>query len=236
MGIMQDDNRQFRIAAIKQLLIASMMLVVQIIIFVVSAGSLPNPQPWLYFIVAFAHYFISIAVQYKFNPQLLIRRFKTKRTGSKMWDEILMRISNLTVIILIPAIAGLDVGRFHWSHLDVYFAVTGSLLVVASSILLNWAMIVNPHFEPTVRIQEDHKVIARGPYGVVRHPGYLAGILFALSIPLLIGSAFTFAPAGIYCLLMAIRTWLEDNTLQKELKGYPEYTKQTKYRLFPKIW
>jgi protein-S-isoprenylcysteine O-methyltransferase Ste14 len=233
---MHEDNRQFRIAAIKQLLIASMMLVVQIIIFVVSAGSLPNPQPWLYFIVAFAHYFISIAVQYKFNPQLLIRRFKTKRTGSKMWDEILMRISNLTVIVLIPAIAGLDVGRFHWSYLDVRFAVLGFLLVVLSSIFLNWAMIVNSHFEPTVRIQEDHEVVARGPYGIVRHPGYLAGILFALSIPLLIGSAFTFIPAGIYCLLMAIRTWLEDNTLQKELKGYSEYTEQTKYRLFPKIW
>ena len=233
---MQDGNRQFSLALIKQLLIASVMLAVQIIIFAVSAGSVPDSRPWLYFVVAFAHYFISIAVQYRFNPQLLVRRLKTKRTGLKMWDEILMRISNLTVIVLIPAIGGLDVGRFHWSHLDVYFAVTGSLLVVASSILLNWAMIVNPHFEPTVRIQEDHKVIARGPYGVVRHPGYLAGILFALSIPLLIGSAFTFAPAGIYCLLMAIRTWLEDNTLQKELKGYPEYTKQTKYRLFPKIW
>jgi len=236
MGIMQDGNRQFSIAMIKQLLIASVMLVVQIIIFVVSAGSVPDSRPWLYFVVAFAHYFISIAVQYKFNPQLLIRRLKTKRQGSKMWDEILMRISNLTVIILIPAIAGLDVGRFHWSNLDVYFAAIGSLLVVASSILLNWAMIVNPHFEPTVRIQEDHKVIARGPYGIVRHPGYLAGILFALSIPLLIGSAFTFIPAGLYCLLMAIRTWLEDKTLQKELKGYSEYTKQTKYRLFPKIW
>jgi protein-S-isoprenylcysteine O-methyltransferase Ste14 len=233
---MQDGNRQFSIAMIKQLLIASVMLVVQIIIFVVSAGYVPDFRPWLYFVVAFAHYFISIAVQYKFNPQLLVRRLKTKRTGSKLWDEILMRISNLTIIILIPAIAGLDVGRFHWSHLDVYFAVAGSLLVVASSILLNWAMIVNPHFEPTVRIQEDHKVIARGPYGIVRHPGYLAGILFALSIPFLIGSAFTFIPAGIYCFLMAIRTWVEDNTLQKELKGYSEYTEQTKYRLFPKIW
>ena len=116
------------------------------------------------------------------------------------------------------------------------FCSDSSLLVVASSILLNWAMKVNPHFEPTVRIQDNHKVIARGPYGIVRHPGYLAGILFALSIPLLIGSAFTFIPAGIYCLLMTIRTWVEDKTLQKELKGYPEYTKQTKYRLLPKIW
>ena len=82
---MQDGNRQFSIAMIKQILIASVMLVVQIIIFVVSAGSVPDSRPWLYFVVAFAHYFISIAVQYRFNPQLLVRRLKTKRTGSKMW-------------------------------------------------------------------------------------------------------------------------------------------------------
>ena len=56
-----------------------------------------------------------------------------------------MRISNLTVIILIPALAGLDVGRFHGSNLDTYFAAIGSLLIVVSSILLNWAMVVNPH-------------------------------------------------------------------------------------------
>lgn len=236
MGIMLDSIRQFRIAALKQLLIASVMLIVQIIVFVVSAGIVPSPRPWLYFGIAFAHYSISIGVQYKLAPQLLVQRLKTKREGSKLWDEILMRMSNLTVIILIPAIAGLDVGRWYWPSLDICFAAIGALLVVVSSIVLNWAMIVNPHFEPTVRIQENHKVIARGPYNIVRHPGYLAGILFALSIPMIIGSVFTFIPVGVYCLLMIIRTCLEDKTLQKELKGYSEYARKTKYRLFPRIW
>jgi protein-S-isoprenylcysteine O-methyltransferase Ste14 len=99
-------------------------------------------------------------------------------------------------------------------------------------------MIANPYFEPTVRIQEDrdHKVITSGPYKIVRHPGYLAGILFIFSIPFYLGSLFTFIPAGIYSLLMITRTWLEDITLQKELTGYFEYTKKTKYRLFPFIW
>jgi len=99
-------------------------------------------------------------------------------------------------------------------------------------------MVVNPHFEPTVRIQKDrdHKVITSGPYKVVRHPGYLAGILFTLSIPLIIGSVFTLIPSGIYCLLMIIRTSLEDKTLHKELDEYSEYAKRVRYRLFPEIW
>jgi len=35
---------------------------------------------------------------------------------------------------------------------------------------------------------------------------------------------------------LLVRTYLEDKTLQKELDGYLEYTKEVKYRLVPKIW
>jgi len=102
-------------------------------------------------------------------------------------------------------------------------------------------MITNPYFEPTVRIQKDrnHKVITSRPYNIVRHPGYLSGILFIFSIPFFLGSLFTFIPAGIYFLLILIHIWLEDITLQNELSGYIGIYKihqKTKYRLFPFVW
>ncbi len=231
-------NKRLRMAGIKQLLLIYLMLSIQIVLFIVSAGHTAGLRPWIFFGASFLHYSVSTVVQYKLNPELLIQRLKRKREGSKLWDEILMRASNLMVLVAIPIIAGLDVGRFYWSSLDIYFAVVGLALFFISTILLNWAMIVNPYFEQTVRIQKDrgHKVITSGPYKIVRHPGHLAGILFALSIPLIIGSAFTFIPAGIYCLLIVTRTLLEDRTLQKELDGYSEYTKEVRYRLFPGIW
>ena len=149
-----------------------------------------------------------------------------------------MRVSNLTVLVAIPIMAGLDIGRFQWSGLDVQLAVLGFLFLTLSTILINWAMAVNPYFEPTVCIQKDrsHRVISSGPYKIVRHPGYLAGILFTLSIPLIIGSVFTFIPVGIYTVLFIIRTSLEDRTLRKELDEYSEYVKRVRYRLFPGIW
>ena len=79
-------------------------------------------------------------------------------------------------------------------------------------------------------------MISKGPYKIIRHPGYLAGILFATSIPLLIGSLSTFIAVGIYFTLIILRTWLEDKTLQDELEEYSEYASQVKYRLFPGIW
>ena len=231
-------NEEFRVAGIKQLLLAYVMLVIQMIIFFISAGHINGPRPWIFFGASFVYCSASTVVQYKLNPELLVQRLKRKREGSKLWDEILMRVSNLIVLIAVPAVAGWDIGRFQSSGLDVPFAVVGFVLFIVSTILLNWAMVVNPHFEPTVRIQKDrgHKVIASGPYKRVRHPGYLAGILFALSIPLIIGSILTLIPSGIYSILMVIRTSLEDRTLHEELDGYSEYAKRVRYRLFLGIW
>ena len=233
----KNNDRQFRVVGIKQLLLTYFMVFIQIIIFLVSAGHI-TARAWIFFTVSFLHCSVSTAVQYKFNPELLIHRLKRKREGSKLWDEVLMRVSNLTMLIAIPVIAGLDVGRFHWSNLDVHFVTLGLVLLTVSSVLLNWAMIVNPFFEPTVRIQKDkgHKVITSGPYKIVRHPGYLAGILYALSAPLIIGSLYTFIPVGIYTLLIVIRTLLEDRTLHKELNGYSKYAKKVRYRLIPGLW
>lgn len=232
------ENKRLRAAGIKSLLLISVMLVLQMVIFFISAGNVVGSRPWVFFAASFVHYTVGTGVLYKLNPELLVQRLKRKREGSEVWDEILMRVSNLTVLIAIPVVVGLDIGRFHWSELDVQFAVLGFAFFITSTVLITWAMAVNPHFESTVRIQKDrdHKVIASGPYKIVRHPGYLAGILYTLSIPLIMGSVFAFIPVGIYDILFIIRTSLEDRTLHKELDGYSEYAKQVKHKLFPSIW
>ncbi len=234
----EESGKRIWVAGIEQLLISSLMLFIQLVVFFLCAGGFPGFRSWVYFGTAFVHYFVSIGVQCRFSPELVVQRLRRRREGSKRWDEVLMRVSNLMVVIAIPAVAGLDVGRFRWFSLDVGFVLVGFLLVFVSSVLLNWAMVVNPFFEPTVRIQKDrgHKVIASGPYRIVRHPGYLAGILFAVSIPFLIGSVFALVPAGIYVVFVAMRTYLEDETLQKELDGYSEYSERTRFRLLPGVW
>lgn len=60
----------------------------------------------------FLHYAVSTAVQTKLNAELLVQRLKLKREGSKLWDEIIMRMANLTALVLMPITAGLDSGRF----------------------------------------------------------------------------------------------------------------------------
>ncbi len=207
-------------------------------VFFTSAGRRDLPRAWLFFGAAFIYFVASTLAVYRFNPELLIARLTLRREGSKTWDEVLMRVANLTGMLLLPAVAGLDVGRYGWSSLDLIYIVPGFALFVLGATFLTWAMIVNRYFESTVRIQEDrdHEVVSTGPYEFVRHPGYLSGILWMSSIPLIIGSLYTLIPVMIYGVMMVLRTHLEDRTLRDELPGYSEYAERVKYRLVPWVW
>ncbi|MGB2806319.1 MAG: isoprenylcysteine carboxylmethyltransferase family protein, partial [Sedimentisphaerales bacterium] len=151
--------------------------------------------------------------------------------------KVLLIAFGITGFYILPVVTGLDI-RFQWSYLGFYSTIAGVVLFLVGSVIINWAMIVNTHFEATVRIQNDrdHKVITTGPYKIVRHPGYVGAILWAVATPLIIGSIVGLIPAGIAGLVLIIRTWLEDKTLHSELNGYVEYAGRVKYRLFPGIW
>ena len=100
------------------------------------------------------------------------------------------------------------------------------------------SMVENPYFEKTVRIQADrgHRVIDTGPYAYVRHPGYLGFEGWILATPLLLASAWAFAPTLLATLGILIRTALEDRTLHAELPGYSEYAARIRFRLIPGVW
>jgi protein-S-isoprenylcysteine O-methyltransferase Ste14 len=230
-------NKEIKKSFFKAMLLMPVLVVIMALIFFSSAGRYDIPRAWYFFISMIIYFYISIIVVYRFNPTLIAERLKIKK-DTKKWDRILMRITNLFGIYIPFVIAGLDVGRFRWSYLNIHFLIIGYILWILSNFFSTWAMTVNPHFEPTVRIQNDrnHKVIKTGPYRFIRHPGYLGGVLFYISTPLIIGSAYAFIPAGIAIILTIIRTILEDKTLQSELDGYLEYSKRVKYKLIPEIW
>ncbi|MEZ4712965.1 MAG: isoprenylcysteine carboxylmethyltransferase family protein [Caldilineaceae bacterium] len=95
-----------------------------------------------------------------------------------------------------------------------------------------------PLFSSVVRIQTErgHVVCDSGPYRFVRHPGYAGNMLALFGIVLALNSLWTIIPAAVALVITVIRTVLEDQTLQEELPGYPEYARRVRYRLFPGIF
>jgi protein-S-isoprenylcysteine O-methyltransferase Ste14 len=191
---------------------------------------------WLFILVIVVASILGTLYLRRVNPDVIAARIN-RHKGTKRWDRILLAIFRPT-LLTISVLAALDDGRFHWLHVPWWVCGIGYGLLVAGLAGMTWAESVNRFFEPTVRIQTDrgHRVIDTGPYALVRHPGYVAACLLFMGMPLALGSLWALIPAVLSCLLLVVRTVLEDKTLRNELVGYEEYTQRVRYRLVPGVW
>ncbi len=204
-----------------------------------SAGTIDLPRAWLFVAVSFVAIFGQIALVAARNPELVNHRgrWKTKK-DTKPWDKPLVSIYGLLAFYVTPIVMGLDLGRYYWTAPGPWSTALGIALFALGTVILTWAMLVNTHFETTVRIQRDrsHQVVTKGPYRIVRHPGYVGAALWALAGPLTGGSLVALVPATLAIAVLVVRTSLEDQTLQHELPGYADYTQQVRHRLLPGLW
>lgn len=173
----------------------------------------------------------------KKSPKLLDERGKMQE-GTKQLDKYFILTYFLFVIVITPLVAGIERRLNLTETLPFFYLYIAIILYIFSAIFSLWSMLHNPFFEGTVRIQKEknHHVINTGPYKIVRHPGYLGMLLGSIALPLALGSVLAFIPLFIMIVLIVVRTYFEDITLQKELTGYPEYCKKVKYRLIPFVW
>lgn len=158
--------------------------------------------------------------------------------GTKNWDKIILGIS-FFITLAMYIIAGLDSGRYQWSPVFHWsLSLLGILLTIVGQLLFLVAQKQNQFFSSTVRIQteRDHHVCETGLYRVVRHPAYLGSILQALGFPLLFSSLWSIIPVTATIILLVTRTYLEDMTLNSELKGYIDYSAKTRNKLIPYVW
>ncbi len=204
-----------------------------------AAGRLDLPRAWLFLVVSFIGMFGGVVPVAITDPELVNHRGRWKqKKDTKPGDRTLLILYGVFAFYILPVVMGLDVGRYGWSQLGLWAGVVGTLLFLVGSAVLTWAMLVNTHFEVTVRIQTDrhHEVITTGPYAFIRHPGYAGVALWALGAPLIVGSIFGLLPAGLAVAVLVIRTGREDSILHAELPGYAEYAQRVPYRLLPGIW
>ncbi|PNE09570.1 MAG: isoprenylcysteine carboxyl methyltransferase [Beijerinckiaceae bacterium] len=197
-----------------------------------SAGTFGIAVFWIYLAILAA---IFIASFLWLDPDLARERM---RPGGKKPPLALQLFSGVMVLHWI--IAGLDRGRFHWSDtLPLWLQALGLLALAGSYAFCIWAMHVNRFFSSVVRIQTDRgqHVVSTGPYAVIRHPGYLAGIVVMLASGIALGSWIAAAFLAITTLpFLLYRAITEDRILQAELPGYRDYARRVRWRLIPGLW
>lgn len=191
---------------------------------------------WVYMILLTAAMAAHVIILVPFNPALLADRAGgIRQPGTKRWDVRLTMIAGLA-FTSIMVVAGLD-ERWGWTGtIPPGIHIAGAILFITGWVFFLWSMASNPFFSEGVRIQENHQVAKRGPYRLVRHPGYMGNLIGCIGQPMLFGSWWVVIPAALTIIAFVIRTALEDKTLQDELDGYVDYAKQVRYRLIPGIW
>ena len=171
------------------------------------------------YLVAFS--FLLLVTMLAVDPSLAQERARPTEPGT---DD--SRITTGLLFLLTLTVAGFSVGHLgsgFFPHVYIRNAALGVFML--SGTLQAWAMIVNPFFSPLVRIQTErgHHLIARGPYRLMRHPGYLAMCISVPSTALAVGSWAALIPSFGFILVILRRVRLEDDYLRTNLPGYVDY-------------
>ena len=207
------------------------LLVVCALLFI-PAGTINYWNAWVFVGVLFVPMFIAGIVMMIKNPELLKQRLDAKEKES---EQKLVILGSGIMFLSGFIVAGLNY-RYQWLILPNLMIIIASIIFIISYILYAEVLRENTYLSRTIKVQENQKVVDSGLYGIVRHPMYAITILLFLSMPLILGSIYSFIIFLIYPILIALRIKNEEEVLEKELNGYTEYKKKVKYRIIPFIW
>ncbi|MBR2900906.1 MAG: isoprenylcysteine carboxylmethyltransferase family protein [Clostridia bacterium] len=207
------------------------VVLVGLLIFL-PAGTLYYFNGWLFMGLLFVPMFLAGIVMMFKNPSLLQKRLDAKEKERE--QDIVVKLSGL-MFLLGFVVAGLDF-RFGWLILPKAVVIVASVLFLLAYLLYAEVLRENTYLSRTIEIQEDQKVVSTGLYGIVRHPMYSATLLLFLSMPLVLGSLYSFLIFLAYPVLIVKRIKNEETFLEQNLDGYTEYKQKVKYRLIPYIW
>ena len=189
-----------------------------------AAGSFAFWQAWLFMAVLFIPMFVAGLILMKKNPSLLRKRLNAK-------EEQFSGLMFLSSFI----IAGLNF-RFSWLVLPAWVTILGTVLFLLAYALYAEVLRENEYLSRTIEVQEGQNVVDTGLYGIVRHPMYMATVLLFLSMPIILGSLFSFVIMLVYLPIIAKRIRNEEQVLEEGLAGYKQYKERVKYRIIPFVW
>ena len=176
------------------------LLIVAILLFL-PAGTFDFWQAWLLLGILFIPMFCAGIVMMVKNPDLLRKRLDAKEEQSEQKQVILL--SGLMFIAAF-VIAGLN-RRFGWFILPSWVSIVAAVLFLVAYALYAEVLRENTYLSRTIEVQENQTVVDTGLYGIVRHPMYMTTLLLFLSMPLVLGSPFSFAIMLLYIPIIAKR-------------------------------
>ena len=207
------------------------VVLVGVLVFL-PAGTLHFWRGWLFMGILFVPMFLAGLVMLKKNPALLEKRLNAKEKERE--QSLVVKLSGLMFLAGF-LVAGLTF-RFGWYMLPKGVSIAAAVVFLASYALYAEVLRENTYLSRTIEVQEGQQVVDTGLYGIVRHPMYSVTLVLFLTMPLVLGSVYTFVIFLVYPFIVAKRIRNEEQVLTAELNGYAAYKEKVRWRLLPFIW
>ena len=201
----------------------------------VPAGTVHYWQAWAYLSVFMGASLLITLYLMKHDPALLARRMKGGPTAEKQTPQKLIMLGASIGFVALLVVPGLDY-RFRWSAVPHSVALAGDMLVAIGFYLIFLVYRENTYTSATIEVAQDQRVVATGPYAIVRHPMYAGGMLYVAGTPLALGSWWGFAGLAVMLPFLIWRLLEEEKFLARNLPGYREYQETVRHRLVPFLW
>lgn len=213
---------------------AFLMAVMALALFI-TAGTLGFWQAQIY-LVDFALCTILITVYLiKYDRELLAGRVKAGPVAERQrTQQIIQSLASLSFIALF-IVPGLDY-RFGWSRVPSVLSLIADVFVALGFYLVFLVFRENSYTRATIEVSVGQRVIASGPYSIVRHPMYAGASVLLIFTPIALGSWVAIPFALLLILVVVLRLLDEERFLSVNLEGYEEYCQKVRYHLIPFIW
>src|SRR2546427_11891542 len=137
--------------------------------------------------------------------------------------------------VFVSIILALSFGYAEVGILPDWAFYLGIFLMFLGVLVRQWAIaVLGRFFSLTVRVAEDHRVVEKGPYRLVRHPSYTGVLITFIGLALAVQSwGALLVLLGVFSISYGYRMRVEEKALLSALgQAYASYMKRTK-RLIP---
>lgn len=170
----------------------------------------------------------------------LITGFTTKRTvRTQAAGSRLIHAGTMILAFLLIFDSDLAVGPLAWRFVPKtpLISYIGVCLTLAGLAFAIWArFFLGKNWSSSVTVKEDHELMQRGPYGLVRHPIYSGLLLGMLGTALAVGQLRGLIALVLATVALRMKSSIEESFMVEQFGSrYDEYRRNVK-ALVPFVW
>jgi Putative protein-S-isoprenylcysteine methyltransferase len=161
----------------------------------------------------------------------IVAAFSVKKTATR--QPLRNRLLHLLLIVVAAILLNGTARIINWNRPilphTLARGIVADLLTFVGLLIAIWARVtLGGNWSARVTLKQEHELIQRGPYRLVRHPIYSGLLLMIFGTAILAGQV-----GGFIALLICfggfwVKLRQEEALLTKHLPGYSEYVRRTK--------